>query len=695
MRGFLLLVGLILCIGVDARKRKVLPRWHIRMAQEQGANACAVEEVPELRKQYWTECKYWMHRKICGKNTIIRYECCEGYERIPGEKGCTRVKPLKDVLETAEDLGATIFIQHIKEAGLESQLRKTGALTLFVPTNAAFETISQDQRNLLAKSYNNPNSPILLYHLVNKRVHSKDFHSDLLVETAHPGHNLKLNKYSSGIMTANCIPVIRKDQEASNGVVHLIENVLAPQNPRNVFDSMSEDGRFEQLSQMVRDTGLSSQLQDNDHFFTIFAPSDEEFTNIPRSRRNQIRNDITAKLALSENHILPHTVCLPAIVDEHKMTTLKGNKLKLHCNETGLYVENSRITGEQITGSNGVIHLISRMIVPDRAKSVWELASDNGLELFSHFARRTGLEAQLENYGDITVFAFTDEAFKAMDQVEQDNYIQDMQETRELLRYHIAPGKYLKDSITDYQNIQTLDGKNALRARIYRKGCGIETAMMTKTDIEGLNGVLHIIDHVLKPPKNNILDVLQNDGNYTIISEAIQKVSKNNPEFFNVTRYNSGAVTFLAPSDEAFKKLGDARLRNIMEDTSVLTKILNNHIVENMYSSNSFRSELHYSVQTKQSSLDIQKKSQQLQIGDAHVVQPDIVTKEGIVFTVDAVLMPEEITANVAANHHSNRPRVSQLVRRQHNRNRGDGKPNRGERKRNRGERHRNRVQGN
>lgn len=686
--GFLLLVGLMLWIGVDGRRRKVLPPWHIRMAQEQGANACAVEEVPELRKQYWTECKYWMHRKICGKNTIIRYECCEGYERIPGEKGCTRVKRLKDVIETAEDLGATIFIQHIKEAGLESQLRKTGALTLFVPTNAAFETITQEQRNLLAKSYNNPNSPILLYHVVNKRVHSKDFHSDSLVDTAHPEHKLKLNKYSSGIMTANCIPVIRKDQEASNGVVHLIENVLSPQNPRNMIDSLAEDGRFEQLTRMLRESGIANQLQDNDHHFTIFAPSDEEFTNIPRARRTQLANDINARIALSQNHILPHTVCLPAIVDEHRMTNLNGDKLKLHCNETGLYVENSRITGEQITSSNGVVHLISSMIVPNRAKSVWELALNYNLEMFSHFARRTGLEAQLETYGDITVFGFTDEAFKELDQVEQEGYVQDMQETRELLRYHIAPGKYLKDSITDYQNIQTLDGRNALRMRIYRKGCGVETAMMVKTDIEGLNGVLHIIDRVLKPPKDNILDVLQNDGNYTILSEAIQKVSKRNPEFLNTTRFSHGAVTFLAPSDEAFKKLGEAKLRNIMRDTSVLTKILNNHILENMYSSNSFRSQLHYSVQTKQSSLDVQKKSHQLQIGDAHVVQPDIVTKEGIVYTVDAVLIPEEITANVAFPN-QNATRANQLLRRQRNRNRG------GERKPNRGERHRNRIEAN
>ena len=38
---------------------------------------------------------------------MMRYECCEGYEQSGEDQGCTSVKPLKNLLETAEDLGAT------------------------------------------------------------------------------------------------------------------------------------------------------------------------------------------------------------------------------------------------------------------------------------------------------------------------------------------------------------------------------------------------------------------------------------------------------------------------------------------------------------------------------------------------------------------------------------------------------------
>uniref|UniRef100_A0A4D5RA34 Transforming growth factor-beta-induced protein ig-h3 n=1 Tax=Scolopendra viridis TaxID=118503 RepID=A0A4D5RA34_SCOVI len=646
---WVLLIVLSFQLGSECRKKK-LPPWHIRMAQRQGPNTCAVEEVPDIGKQYWTECKYWMHRNICGRKTIIRYECCEGFERVQGENGCTGVKPLKDILQTAEDLGATIFVQYIKEAGLDSQLRQSGAITLFAPTNSAFETITREQRDMLAKSFNNPKSPILLYHLVNKRIHSKDFHSDLLVDSRHPGHQIRLNKYSSGMMTANCVPVMRKDQEANNGYVHLIENVLTPQSPKNVYQSLSNDGRFEELSRMLSDTKISDQLQQNNGFYTIFAPSDEEFTNVPRSKRQQIRNDIAGQTVLSQNHIIPHTICMSAITDEHKMTTLNGNKLTLMCNQTGLYIDGNRLVGESITGSNGVVHLIGSIIAHDRVKTVWELANQYGLEYFAHLARRSGLESQLEGYGDITLFAFTDDAFKDLDRYYQEDLIQNMQAARDLLRFHVAPGRLLRNQITDDQRVQTLDGQNSLRMRIYRKGCGVENSMMLKTDIEGLNGVIHIIDRVLSPPNGNVLDMLQRDGNFSIISEAIQKVQNVDPTILNMTRLNGGSMTFFAPSDEAFSKLGDERLREVMGNTTYLTKVVKNHIVENMISTGSFKSQLHYKVQTEENMIEVQKHSHKIKIGRGVVMRPDIVTKDGIVHTVDTVLLPEE--ERTMSRHH-------------------------------------------
>uniref|UniRef100_T1JPA2 FAS1 domain-containing protein n=1 Tax=Strigamia maritima TaxID=126957 RepID=T1JPA2_STRMM len=634
------------------RRRKKIPAWHIRMAQQQGPNACVVEEIPHLNKKLWTDCKYGMHRKICGQKTIIRYECCQGYVRVRGERGCTGVKPLRNVLDTAEDLGASIFVQYLYESGLAEQILRAGAITLFAPVNTAFETITQEQKNLLAKSFSNPRSPLLLHHLSAGRVYARDLDAETMLDSMYPDHPLKINRYAHKMVTVNCVPMIRKDQEATNGVVHLIDTLLTPQRKQNVFDAIRSDGRYEELSRLMLEAGVANQLQTSDSdSFTIFAPSDEEFTKIPRSKLEQIRRNPAAMKELLTNHIIPHTICLPAILDEHKMVALSGNKVTLMCNETGIYVDGSRLLGESLTGTNGVVHMVGSMIVPEKVRSIWDLLAEYKLETFAQMAKKSGLDSQLENYGDVTLFAFTDEAFKDLSKKEQMFYQENIESTRDLLRFHIVPGRQIKNKLVNDQKLLTLDGYNTLRIKVYRKGCGVESAMMTKTDIEGMNGVIHIVDRVLVPPTASMVETLQNDGNFSIMLEAIAKARHLDPAILNTSLVKSGSLTLFAPSNEAFIQLGEARLRHVLQNSSYLRQVVKNHIVDNMISSGSFQSKLHYNIQTEQNIVEINKRAHGIRINSAAVTRSDIVTRDGIVHVVDHVLLPDEDNHLYAFNH--------------------------------------------
>ena len=70
--------------------------------------------------------------------------------------------------------------------------------------------------------------------------------------------------------------------------------------------------------------------------------------------------------ALIQSHVISHALCLPAIIDEHQLKTIGGEKLTLMCNESGTYVGDSRLSGEFIIGRNGIVHLIGDIIVPNR-----------------------------------------------------------------------------------------------------------------------------------------------------------------------------------------------------------------------------------------------------------------------------------------------------------------------------------------
>ena len=96
------------------------------------------------------------------------------------------------------------------------------------------------------------------------------------------------------MLTVNCAPIVRKDQEATNGVVHLVESFLDPIIPANIADSVARDGRFVQLDRLLRESQLDSDLKVGGPY-TIFAPYDEAFQKYPASRLQRIRADPQAR----------------------------------------------------------------------------------------------------------------------------------------------------------------------------------------------------------------------------------------------------------------------------------------------------------------------------------------------------------------------------------------------------------------
>jgi uncharacterized surface protein with fasciclin (FAS1) repeats len=61
----------------------------------------------------------------------------------------------------------------------------------------------------------------------------------------------------------------------------------------------------------------------------------------------------------------------------------------------------------------------------------------------------------------------------------------------------------------------SLDEENSLRLVVYRKGYGVEDAMIEKADVEGMNGVMHIINKVIFPATQSAGDILRKSSNYS------------------------------------------------------------------------------------------------------------------------------------------------------------------------------------
>lgn len=622
---------------------KRIPAWHIRIARQQGPNACVVEEVPGANWKIWTECKYWPNRKICGQKTIIRYECCEGFNRIPGQEGCSGVKPLKNILETARDIGATDFVKYVEESGLQKDWSREGAFTLFAPTNEAFARIPRDLRRRLETFRGDIENPILRYHISDGKLTSENFHADLMLPTLLDSNRLRINKYSSGMSTVNCLVITRKDQEATNGVVHLIDGVLDPSVAmnRDVSEIISTDGRFSVLAKAMEESAFYNKLRSiGTAAITILAPNDEAFQKIPASRLEAIFNDKEARLALLMNHVLVNPLCTPAIIDEHSMRTFGGKKLSLECDAKGTMVEKTRVGSDFVLGNNGIVHMIDQVILPNRAKNLLELAQSEQLNTFLELVKIGGVEEAFAKFGDYTIFIPSEAAFHSLPAEK----LQDMRSSQEkaqmAILYHATQGRILTKKVRDNALFMSLDEENPIRLSVYRKAIGVESGIVEKADMEGQNGVIHIINRVIFPANISAGDLLNQEGNFTTFLRAMESLTLTGDDGLDLSTLG-GSATFFVPTDAAFVAMGASSVEAALENPVMLKQIVANHIVPGLYNSGSFRPDLIYNLNAVFGSLAVQRSLETgLKVNGAAVLRTDLMSANGIIHVIDKVLMP-------------------------------------------------------
>lgn len=110
-----------------------------------------------------------------------------------------------------------------------------------------------------------------------------------------------------------------------------------------------------------------------------------------------------------------------------------------------------------------------------------------------------GLADTLRGPGPYTVFAPSDEAFKALPAKTLSELSTDKERLKSVLSFHVVPGKVLAADVKN-GNAKSVQGTSLALA----KAGGfvtVEDAMVTQADVPATNGVVHIIDRVLVPPK--------------------------------------------------------------------------------------------------------------------------------------------------------------------------------------------------
>lgn len=137
---------------------------------------------------------------------------------------------------------------------------------------------------------------IIMSHIVPEIVNIEDVENEQLLVSAFENTTIRMNifprppgsrKHSEDPYqyTANCAPISKTDQEAENGIVHVIDRVLMPVS-KSIMELIRERSDMAVLQTVLDKTDLAKQLENADKHFTLFAPTDKAFDKLdPHVRR--------------------------------------------------------------------------------------------------------------------------------------------------------------------------------------------------------------------------------------------------------------------------------------------------------------------------------------------------------------------------------------------------------------------------
>uniref|UniRef100_A0A672YWK5 Transforming growth factor-beta-induced protein ig-h3 n=1 Tax=Sphaeramia orbicularis TaxID=375764 RepID=A0A672YWK5_9TELE len=577
-----------------------------------------MQQIKGTDKKYFTNCKQWYHRKICGKPTVISYECCPGYEKIPGEKGCPAALPLVNIFNTLGVVGAITTQMYSERANLKEEIEGPGSFTFFAPSNEAWAALPTEILDALVSNVNIELLNALHYHMVNRRLTSEELKHGSSFPSMYQDFHVHIHHYPNGIVTVNCARLIKPDQHATNGIVHVVDRVITAVS-NNVQTLIDVDDDLETLRTAIAAAGLTALLESEGQY-TIFAPTNEAFEKIPQETLNRILGDPVALKDLLNYHILKHMQCAESIVSGTPMETLQGTMLEVGCDGDQMTLNGRAIiTRRDQLGTNGVIHYINELLIPDSAKTLLELAEGSSVATATKLFVDAGLSSHLTGSEPLTLLAPLDDAFKGSMTMTPD--------MRRLMTNHILKEQLSSKSLYHGQELETLGGLK-LRVFVYRNNLCIENACIAAHDKIGRYATMFTVDKVLTPPMGTVMDVLKADDRFSLLVGAIQTAGMT--ELLN----QQGALTFFAPTNDAFSAIPQAELNKLMRNRQELSNVLRYHLAEGMVVSGGVGS--HTRPKTLQ--------GEKLELGMVSVQKPvaeaDLMATNGVVHAINTIVKP-------------------------------------------------------
>jgi len=265
-------------------------------------------------------------------------------------------------------------------------------------------------------------------------------------------------------------------------------------------------------------------------------------------------------------------------------------------------------------------------------KDIVETAiADGRFETLVAALEATDLDSTLKGEGPYTVFAPTDDAFGKLPDGTVEALLNDIPTLKDILLYHVVAGKVMADDVVKLTSATTVLGK-PVTISVSGSIVKVNDAKVTVTDIECSNGVIHVIDTVLLPPKD-IVETAMADDRFETLVAAVTAAD------LVETLKGAGPFTVFAPTDDAFAKLPAGTVDSLLNNIPALKDILLYHVVSGKVMAEDVV-KLTSATTVLGKPVTISVIGSTVKVNNATVIITDIECSNGVIHVIDTVLLP-------------------------------------------------------
>lgn len=346
----------------------------------------------------------------------------------PTDKGM----PTANIVETAVAAGTfNTLVAALQATNLDAVLADESKMyTVFAPTDDAFAMLGEETINTLLAN-TDVLSSILLQHVVMGEVDSVTAFTlnGMEAETASGAKlPVSINSETDSLMFGGA-KVVTKDIHTTNGIIHVIDAVIVgdvsvPEPVGNIVDVASQAGSFNTLLIAAAAADLAEVLADESATYTVFAPTDAAFAQLPESTLNALLADTEALKNVLLYHVIADAKVMSdgavavANSENNKVTMANTQMAALSLSGSDLYINASKVSAANVEASNGVIHVVDQVILPPSMKgeptqNIVEVAVSNPdfTTLVTALQAANLVDALADETKSYTVFAPTNAAF--------------------------------------------------------------------------------------------------------------------------------------------------------------------------------------------------------------------------------------------------------------------------------------------